>query len=223
MYYFENVEGKLSDPFTPLSTADQGDTDDTRPSFAQNGNTYIAQFATSNRPRRTISAPSTSSNIMAWPRRSTKLRSPASSIISRFDPFHLQLLGEFVDNLAFSQNAIDQVAVNNRGGGGTGTFAGGDKGYNVKLNVGQPVLEKLWDWNLDLTYRYVESDATVDGFTDADFGGPLVGTNLKGYIIGGNLALSPRVSLALHYMSADAIAGPPYHNDLFQFDINAKF
>ncbi len=79
---------------------------------------------------------------------------------SRFDPFHLQLAGEFVENLAFDRGDIDTVAVNNRGGGGAGTFAGGNKGYNVSLTMGQPVLQKLWDWNLSLTYRYVESDAT---------------------------------------------------------------
>ena len=89
--------------------------------------------------------------------------------------------------------------------------------------MGAPVLEKLWDWNVNLTYRYVESDATVDGFTDADFGGPLTGTNLKGYILGANLGITSRVWTSLQWMSADAIAGPTYKNDLIQVDVNAKF
>jgi hypothetical protein len=222
MYYFQNVAGRLSDPFTPLSTADQGDTDDTRPSFAQNGNTYMEI--------RNI-APTAANDFgtidqFQYYGLATGFNEAALTgqiDFSRFDPFHLQLLGEFVDNVAYSQNFINNIAVNNRGAGGTGSFNGGNKGYNLRLTVGQPVLQKLWDWNLNLTYRYVESDATIDGFTDADFGGPLVGTNLKGYIVGGYLALSPRVSLGLRFMSADSIAGPTYHNDLFQFDINAKF
>ena len=41
LYYFENVEGHLSNPFTPLTATDQGNTDDSRPAFAQNGNTYF--------------------------------------------------------------------------------------------------------------------------------------------------------------------------------------
>src|SRR5208283_201976 len=41
-YLFENISGKLSDPFTPLTSADVGDTDDLRPTFAQTGNTYMA-------------------------------------------------------------------------------------------------------------------------------------------------------------------------------------
>src|SRR4051812_32771110 len=38
-YYFYNTQGRLSDPFTPLTAQDQGNTDDSRPSSAQNGNT----------------------------------------------------------------------------------------------------------------------------------------------------------------------------------------
>jgi hypothetical protein len=221
IYYFDNVAGKLSDPFTPLSTADQGNTDDTRPSFAQNGNTYMELrdiVPTAANDFGTI-------DQFQYYGLATQFHDVAVTAevdYHRFDPFQIQILGEFVDNVAFDANAINQIAVNNRGSG-VGNFDGGNKGYNVRLTVGQPVLQKLWDWNITLTYRYVESDATIDGFTDADFGGPLVGTNLKGYIIGGYLALAPRISLALRYMSADAIAGPPYKNDLFQFDINAKF
>ena len=222
LYYFQNVAGQLSSPFTPLSTADEGDTDDSRPSFAQNGNTY--------REIRDI-VPTAANDFGAIDQfqyygLATGFEDVALTgklDYGHFDPFHLQLLGEFVDNLAFDQSSINNIAVNNRGSGGTGTFAGGNQGFNVRLTLGQPVLLKRWDWNVTLTYRYVESDATIDGFTDADFGGPLVGTNLQGYIISGYLALTPHISTDLRFMSADSIAGPTYHNDLFQFDINAKF
>ena len=222
LYYFQNVAGQLSSPFTPLSTADAGDTDDSRPSFAQNGNTY--------RELRDI-VPTAANDFGAIDQfqyygLATGFEDVALTgklDYGRFDPFHLQLLGEFVDNLAFDQNSINALAVNNRGSGGTGTFAGGNQGFNVRFTLGQPVLLKRWDWNVTLTYRYVESDATIDGFTDADFGGPLVGTNLQGYIISGYLALTPHITTDLRFMSADSIAGPTYHNDLFQLDLNAKF
>ncbi len=64
-------------------------------------------------------------------------------------------------------------------------------------------------------------DAVVDGFCDSDFGGG--GTNLKGYTIGGNLALNQRVWLGLRWMGSDSIAGPTFDEDIVQFDINAKF
>ena len=67
----------------------------------------------------------------------------------------------------------------------------------------------------------VESDAVIDGFTDSDFGAG--GTNLKGYTVGGALALGPRVWLGLRWMSAEEIAGPTYKSDVLLFDINGKF
>jgi len=228
-YDFENVEGKVSDPFTPQFSTDSGNTDDSRPSFAQNGNTYIAL--------RDI-VPNASNDfgtINQW--QYFGLATPFHELAltgqldySGFDPLHFSLLGEFVKNLAFDRTAIENNGppqfrgpVNNLSGGSSGTFDGGDSGYNIRLTAGAATLEKLWDWNVNLTYRYVESDAVVDGFTDSDFGGALTGTNLKGYIIGGNLALTSRVWTTLRWMSADAIAGPTYKSNLIQLDINAKF
>jgi hypothetical protein len=230
LYYFENIEGQVSSPFTPLTSSDGGDTDDSRPSFAQNGNTYIAL--------RNI-VPDASNDFgtinqwqyfgLATPFHEMALT--AQLDFSQFDPFHISLLGEFVKNLAFDRSAIESNGspqtpgpVNNvTAPGDPSSFVGGDMGYNVRLQLGDLVLQKLWDWNVNLTYRYVESDATVDGFTDADFGGPLTGTNLKGYIMGANLGLTSRVWTSLQFMSADAIAGPTYKNDLIQVDVNAKF
>jgi hypothetical protein len=230
MYYFENIQGKVSDPFTPVFSSDGGNTDDSRPSFAQNGNTYIAL--------RDI-VPDASNDFglinqfqyygLATPFHEAALT--AQLDFSQFDPFHISLQGEFVKNIAFDRSAIEnngppqQVGpVNNiQTVGDPSSFRGGDSGYNARLILGAPVLTKLWDWNVNLTYRYVETDAVVDGFTDADFGGPLTGTNLKGYIIGGNLGLTSRVWTSVQWMSADAIAGPTYKNDLIQLDINAKF
>jgi len=229
-YYFENIQGKVSDPFLPLTSSDQGNTDDSRPSFAQNGNTYIAL-------RDIIPDPSNDNDTinqwqyfgLATPFHEAALTTQLD--FSQLDPFHIALLAEFVKNVAFNRNAIENNGPsqdpgpqnNTSNGTNTGAFEGGDSGYNVRLELGREALEEFGQWNVNLTYRYVESDAVVDGFTDADFGGPLVGTNLKGYIIAGDFALSPRVWTSLQWMSANAIAGPPYQNDLIQFDINAKF
>lgn len=225
MYYYENIEGKVSDPML-ASSNEAGNTDDSRPSFAQNGNTYIAlrDYVDPN--------PGTTPEIeyygLATPFHVAALTGQID--YSHFDPFHISITGELIKNLAFDRNAIinngpafDPGPQNNTSGADPHSFAGGDTGGIVRLNLGKVALEKLWDWNVGVSYRYVESDATVDGFTDADFGADLVGTNLEGYTIGGNLALSPHIWTGLRFMSADAIAGPAYHNDLVQFDINAQF
>jgi hypothetical protein len=229
-YDFDNIQGKVSDPidqdvFSSVGSGYQGSTDDSRPLFAQHGNTYIALRDVQPGTLPPDTSPDYQYYGLATPFREVALTGQLD--FSRFDPFHMALIGEFVDNVAFDRNAIlnngPAVAPGPQNNNNGTSYAGGNLGYNVRLSMGKPSLEKLWDWNVNLTYRYVESDATVDGFTDADFGGPLVGTNLKGYIIGGNLALSKRIWTSLRWMSADAIAGPTYKNDLIQFDLNAKF
>lgn len=226
LYYFENIEGHLSSPFTPLSSSDQGNTDDSRPSFAQNGNTYF--------PIRDI-VPTAQNDFgtidqfqyygLATPFHELDFTGQLN--YDHFAPIRISLIGEYVQNLAFDYSHINAVAVNNRGSnsasGNLGAFGGGDTAWIVTLKVGKAALEKLWDWDVDVGYRYLESDAVVDGFNDSDFGEPLTGTNLKGYTVGGDLALSNRVWLGLHLFSADSIAGPPYKNDVVQFDINGKF
>jgi hypothetical protein len=224
-YMYQNVEGRLSDPFTPLSTSDVGDTDALRPTFAQRGNTYMALRDIDN---------STSANDygtidqyqyygLATPFRDLALTGQID--YGGFDPFHIALTSEFVKNLAFNEKAINEIAVNNRGSdhsdGTVGAFEGGDTAWIVNLNFGHPTLEKRWDWNVNVGYRYVESDAVIDGFCDGDFG--FGGTNMKGFTVGGGLGLSSRVWLALRWMSSDSIAGPTLKDDIIQLDLNAKF
>jgi hypothetical protein len=225
LYDFNNVEGRLSNPFTPLTNTDQGNTDDLRPLFAQNGNTYMAL--------RNI-VPTAANNFgnalqfqyfgLATPFHEVAVTGRAE--YNHFEPFQLSVTGEWVTNTAFDRASIAAKAVNNRSTAASGTvgrYIGGNSAWNVYLTLGAPVLQKRWDWNLGIGYRYVESDSVIDGFNDSDFGAPLYGTNLKGYTVFGYLALSPVVYLGFHYYSANAVAGPPFKSDVFQFDIGGKF
>jgi hypothetical protein len=223
-YDFLDIEGKLSSPFVPLTTSDQGNTDDTRPAFAQNGNTYF--------PIRNI-IPTIDNNFgttkqfqyfgLATPFRELDLVGTLD--YAHWDPFHLTLFGEFVDNVAFNFGDVNAKAINNRGpslsSGNPGAFQGGNFAWMVGLKAGAPALQKPWDWNVGISYRYIESDATVDAFNDSDFG--LGGTNLKGYTLFGSLALTKHASIFLRWMSADEVGGPPFRRDILQFDFNAKF
>lgn len=223
-YHFDNIEGQLSDPFIPLNAQDAGNTDNTRPSFAQKGNTY--------RPLRRI-IPSPLNNFgttnqfqyfgLATPFHEVALTGRFD--VNHWEPFQISLTGEWVKNLAFDRDRIDLIAVNNRGAdqslGGSGRFSGGDTAWIVNLKVGSAALQKAWDWQAGINYRYVESDAVVDGFNDSDFG--LGGTNLKGYTLYGAVALSPRIALGLRWMSSDEIAGPPLKIDILQVDFSGKF
>ncbi len=219
-YDFQDIEGRLSSPFVPLGPHDAGDTDGTRPSFAQRGNTYMAL--------RNIT-PTAANDFgtihqyqyygLATPFRI--LTGTGRLDYTGYDPFNLSLVGEISKNLAFDSRRIGAIAVNNRSGSGLGRFDGGDLAWNLSFQFGNTALEEFGDWVVGLGYRYVESDAIVDAFTDSNFGGG--GTNLKGFTLGGIMALTPNVRLGIKWMSADEIAGPPLGTDTLQFDINAKF
>ncbi len=218
LYDFQNIEGKLSDPYTPLLSSDAGNTDSTRPAFAQKGNTYMALRDI------TPNATNAFGTTNQW--QYFGLATPFRDVVltgrldyARFDPVVVSLVGEFVQNVAFNRGDINAKAVNNLDA--ANKYQGGDMGYIVNLQVGHAALDQRWDWNVALGYRYVESDAVVDGFTDSDFGGG--GTNLKGYTLGGNLALGRRVWLGMRLYSADSIAGPTYKNDIIQLDFNGRF
>ncbi|WP_200860029.1 putative porin [Methyloferula stellata] len=221
-YDFSNVQGRVSSPCVVLSATDSCNTDNLRPSFAQNGNTYMFL-------RNVV--PNGASEYQYF-----GLASPFRDVVltglidfGQFHPVHITLDGEYVRNVAFNSASIGSVAVNNLGPdfgiAAPGTFAGGANGWFGRITVGYPELTKLWDWNVNFGYKYIESDAVIDAFTDSDFGavGGLGGTNLKGYIIGGNLGLSSNVWLAARWMSANSISGAPYTSDVFQLDLNAKF
>ncbi len=220
-YYFYNVQGRRSSPFTPVTSADNGDTDETRPSFAQTGNTYF--------PLRDI-VPSVLNNFgttnqwqyfgLATPFQELVLTSRVD--FNKYAPtMQTSLTAEWVKNLAFHRRRISRLAVNNLGAAGTGDFVGGDEGWNLDLRFGRAALTKSGDWAVNLGYRYLQSDATLDALTDSDFGNG--GTNLKGFALGGSYALTPRVWLTAKWLSATSIAGPTYRNDILQFDFNGKF
>jgi hypothetical protein len=216
-YGFDNIEGKLSSPFIPLSASDAGDTDTTRPSFAQSGNTYI-------RLRNIDNSTSTNDfgnqNQYQYYGLASDFREIAITgrlDYDRFDPIRLSLMGEVIKNVAFDVDPA--TALNNFGD--DDSYEGGDTAWYLAFIIGNPALEKFGDWQASIGYRYVESDAVVDGFTDSDFGGG--GTNVQGFTLGGNMALTKSVRWGARWMSSDEVAGPQLSSDTLQIDLNAKF
>jgi hypothetical protein len=221
-YDFTNTQGRQSSLCVVVSSSDICDTDMTRPSFAQKGNTY--------RTLRNIFVDA--SNIDGTRYQYFGLASQFRPVVvsgqldlGEFHPVHVVLDGEYVNNTAFDRASIAAVAQNNIGpsvaGGPPGVYDGGNQGWMGRVTVGHKEVKRLWDWNVHAGYKYLESDATVDAFVDSDFG--LGGTNLKGYFIGGNLGISDNVWASLRWMSANNIAGSPYSVDVVQFDLNARF
>ena len=219
-YDFNKISGKLSTPFIPLSASDAGSTDSTRPGFAQRGNTYMALRDIDNSSSLNDYGNNSQYQYFGLASEFRNLTLTGKLEYDGYDPLRLSLIGEVTKNLAFDSTAVAARAANNFGAN-SGPFAGGDTAWNLQFQVGKPALETFGDWQAGFGYRYVESDAVVDGFTDSDFGGG--GTNLQGFTLGGNLALSRAVRCGLRWMSSNEIVGPPLRSDILQFDLHAKF
>lgn len=144
----------------------------------------------------------------------------ASLDLAHFDPVHVVLTADFVKNTAFDRGEILRRT-------GLTLTDGKDYGFLYKVVVGMPKLAQRHDWQASFAYRYLGSEATVDAFTDSDFG--LGGTNLKGYQLGMNYAVDPNAWLSLRWMSAESINSfslDPAHRfgfDLLQADVNVRF
>jgi Putative porin len=229
-YLFDGVEGKASTPYLPLAASDAGDTDNTRPSFAQKGNTY--------RPLRTIIPDPLNNFGTASQFQYFGLATPFEPIsltakfdYSGFEPITVSLIGEYIYNTAWDRASIDSIAVNNRGplavdpvtgqANGLGAYDGDNYAWSVGLKFGHPVLNQFGKWNATVGYRWLGSDAVVDGFNDSEFGGG--GTNMKGFAIGASMALSEHAIFGVSWMSADQIAGPPLKIDSLQVDLKISF
>ena len=237
-YDFKDVQGELSEPFLPLSASDAGSTDNTRPSFAQNGNTYkplrqIIPDATNNF--------GTSSQFQYFGLASKFAPMVVSGKVeySGWEPAQIALHGEYIKNTAFNREEIEPVAVNNRGPvpvapptpagttadptapGGVGLFDGDDTAWTVGIKFGKLAMMKRGDWTLGADYRYIGSDSVVDGFNDSEFAGG--GTNVKGFVFNGAFAISPNASVGFQWNSNDQIAGPPLSSDYLQLDFKLKF
>ncbi len=216
-YSFYNIEGKLSSPYIQYSEDDAGDTDNSRPSFAQKGNTYRTLRNLIIPPGQTALPMDYQYFGLATPFQNLALTGKLS--YDGWDPVRVSLVGEYVRNLAFNASSIDEVAVNNLGT--DGEFEGSPEAWLIDLEAGHPELDKLGAWQMSFGYRWIGSDAVVDGFNDSDFG--LGGTNMKGFTVAARLALTRNIYLALRWFGSESIAGPQYDMNIFQLDLGAKF
>ncbi|WP_375595214.1 putative porin [Algihabitans albus] len=220
-YYFDNVEGRLSSPCPEFgSSGGSCDTDELRPSFAQTGNTYMALRDVS--PVTDLGNPAFQFFGLASDFQELALTTRVD--YDGFDPLSVSFTGEFVANLAFDESENAEEAVNNFGpsiNGAEPEYEGGNIGYQLGITVGSQEFAERWDWTANFTYKYLETDAVVDAFTDSDFG--LGGTNLEGFIVGGGVVLAPNVWADARWISADNINGNNFSADTFQANLSARF
>jgi hypothetical protein len=230
LFNFLGVQGAVSEPCTvQVGGGFICNTDSTRTPYVQFGNTLY--------PIRGI-VPEDVNNppdpqYYGLASRFDVLDIHPSLAILTYDPIDILLEGQFIKNLAYDRAAIlahgapyqTPGPVNNVGsipkGATVGPYVGGDTGYMLKATVGQPEMHKRWDWNVFLSYRYLDTDATLDAIADSDFHEG--GTDAQGYIVGGDLGIARNTWLTLRLMEAQAISGPHYGTEQVFLDLQTRF
>lgn len=211
MYDYDNLEGRVEDDSKFIAGNPAYGQYEYSSSLRQKGNTLFRTNAASD---------AASATVWGLASRFRPVNLTASLDLAHFDPVHVVLTADYVKNTAFDRQDIQHRT-------GIKLSDGKSEGYLYKIAVGMPKLEKRHDWQASFAYRYLGSDATVDAFTDSDFG--LGGTNLKGYQLGMTYGVDQNAWLGLRWMSAESIESfslDPSHRfavDLLQADVNVRF
>ncbi len=127
--------------------------------------------------------------------------------------YRIAFAGDYVKNIGYQEDAVNArlgLEVEPR-----------VDGYQAETSFGSTNMSLAHAWRVSLAYRYLERDAVLDAFTDSDF--RLGGTDVKGFVVGGEYALTPRMLLRARYLSGNEIDGPPLGIDVFQLDLNSTF
>lgn len=231
---FTNMQGRLSTPCDIYSNDDiECSTDALRPLFPQKGNTvfFLRTFDTTFNPD---PANPQEPQFLGLKFNYRVLDLNAAVHVPITDDIGVEVTGDYIRNLAFKRGDIcragvagqplNNVSANSQGVCGTanaGTFDGGNEGYGVMVQLGYPDATKRGRWTVFGGYKYLESDATLDSFTDSDF--HLGGTNAKGYILGGSYGIFDHLSIGARWLSANEIVDQPFSIDVLQIDLEGRF
>ncbi|HUO44285.1 MAG TPA: putative porin [Burkholderiales bacterium] len=202
LYDYHRVEG-TPDP-DPSVDPRSNLYDLTAPQFRQKGNSafYIDEFTHPTAP-----------TLFGLASRFREVNFSGSLDIAYFDPYHVILDADYVRNIGFDENEIFRR---------TGLdLEPRTTGYQTRLAVGMPAMQKRGDWQGFIGYRYVQRDATLDAFTDSDF--HLGGTDAKGYFLGGSVTFEKNTFVRLRWLSGKEIDNLPLSIDVLQLDLNTKF
>lgn len=196
-YRYRDVAGQPNSPAAPNLL------DFTAPQFRQKGNTVFNIDADNN----------AATNLFALAANFRLINATATLDFAQWDPVHVIVSADAVKNIGFDREEIlrrTRLDVEPR-----------TRGHQLRFNIGHPRITEKHDWQVFAGYRYLQSDAVLDAFTDADF--HLGGTNHKGYTIGASYGIGRNTSLNLRWMSSKEIAGAPLSIDVLQLDLSARF
>lgn len=235
--HFANVSGRASAPCALYLGATQCSTDATSPFYVQKGNTlsFIRRIVLDpSLPSTTVQS---QPQLLGLTQKFHVLDLRAQVSVPVFDENRFSLSGEYLYNLAFRRSRACRYGlagepVNNGGSGGSGNicdtdpakrtpYIGGKHGYELTAELGRHDPWNAGEWRAFGTWRYLQTDVTLDAFVGDDF--HLGGTNARGFILGAQLGLFKNMNAQARWYSANEIAGDPLAIDVVMFDFNVRF
>jgi hypothetical protein len=205
-YYFDNVQGRFN-------TLGLRDNDETTPRRVQYGNSLFNVRNDNTVPNTVLFGLASGYEVAAL---------TARAEFKLTDALTLAFDAEGLVNTAFDKNTLTTVY---------GVPASsGDTAWHIRGTIGSPKIDVRGDWQFSAGYRHIEADATLDLFTDSDFG--LGGTDQEGFVIRGSVGLSERLALEASWFSArtidllDPLTGAradSIDSDTAQLDLIVKF
>ncbi len=205
-YDYQNLKAVLNRTGAGLCANNTGDQNQSAPQFMQGGNSLVSICNANDGTPNGLVGLATDYKI---------LDINMLYDLAVFSPIHVKFSADYAKNVGFNPNK--SVVLANYGT----DYAGKTNAWQVKVDFGWGKLNTLGNWNLFTGYRYVERDAVLDAYTDSDFHNG--GTNVKGWMLGGNYALVKNVWLTGRWLSGDVITGPRYGLDIMQLDLNTRF
>ncbi len=225
-YDFRNVEGQREvnpPPTGPLAG--------TLPYFASQ---YSANWRLKGNTLIALNDPtSTAAPVWGLASKFRPVNLTGSLTVDAFAPVMVKMSGDFIKNIGFDLNDIDQ-----RAGVALNQLYKKNRAAQARLDVGVDQIQKRGDWQAFTAYRYFERDAWVDGFTDTTWN--LGGTNYKGWSLGLNYGLDRHLWLGTRWTSTrnlddgvrfvdgsgltvGTMSNAPLRIDVFQLELNARF
>ncbi len=146
----------------------------------------------------------------------------AAAEFSHFAPFVVGLSGEVVRNTAFDRQEILART-------GVQVDDARSHGASVRATFGSAQVRDVGDWQLNLGYLWLGSDAVPDAFVGSDLASG--GTNIRGVTAGLLYGVSRDTQLGLRVLSGRTISSPTVQAGLtnrysvltMQVDLNVRF
>ncbi|MCU0121824.1 putative porin [Pseudomonas sp. B2M1-30] len=221
-YRFDDIEGQRSSPCEPWAGAPGCDSDGTRASFMQKGNSVFLLRDITPNPLNPTTTPQPQFVGLASEFNLLDLNLVWDADLPH--DFKLRSQGNYIHNLGYDEGDMRKRSagqlVNNLDS--SGDIESGANAWMVQFTLGNALdLKKQGDWNFFAGYKYIQPDALPDGFNDSSF--HLGGTNAKGYFLGGNYGLAKNVYATGRWLSSEAVYGAPFDIDVLQLEINTRF